>query len=67
MWGGMSTGVAITSSLLAGLLLYGGIGLLIDRLAGTGKVFTAVGMIVGAVLGIYLIYVRYGRVDGTKR
>ena len=67
MWGGMSTGVAITSSLLAGLLLYGGIGLLIDRLAGTGKVFTAVGMIVGAVLGIYLIYVRYGKVDGTKR
>ena len=66
LWGGMSTGVAITSTLLAGLLLYGGIGLLIDHLAGTGKVFTAIGMIAGAVLGIYLICVRYGRIDGTK-
>jgi F0F1-type ATP synthase assembly protein I len=66
LWGGMSTGVAISSTLLAGVLVYAGLGMLIDRLAGTEKVFTAIGMILGAVLGIYIIYVRYGKVDGTK-
>jgi hypothetical protein len=67
LWGGMSTGIQITAYLLAGLLAYGGIGWLIDWLAGTGKVFTAIGMVVGAVFGIYLIYVRYGKDDGTER
>jgi ATP synthase protein I len=66
-WGGMSTGVAISSTLLAGVLVYAGIGLLIDHLVGTGKVFTAIGMVLGAVLGGYIVYVRYGKVDATKR
>jgi ATP synthase protein I len=66
-WGGMSTGVAISSTLLAGVLVYAGIGLLIDHLAGTGKVFTAIGMVLGAVLGGYIVYVRYGKVDAKKR
>jgi F0F1-type ATP synthase assembly protein I len=63
----MSTGIQITSYLLAGLLVYGGIGVLIDRLLGTGKVFTAVGMLVGAAFGVYLIYLRYGREDVSER
>jgi F0F1-type ATP synthase assembly protein I len=67
LWGGMSTGIQITAYLLAALLVYGGIGYLIDWLAGTGKVFTAIGMIVGAAFGVYLIYVKYGKEDGTKR
>jgi hypothetical protein len=67
LWVGMSTGIQITAYLLSGLLAYGGIGFLIDWLAGTGKAFTAVGMVVGAVFGIYLIYVRYGRDDATKK
>ena len=65
-WGGWSTGIAISSTLLAGVLVYAGLGLLTDHLAGTGKVFTAIGMILGAVLGGYIVYVRYGKVDGTK-
>ncbi|HEX2069620.1 MAG TPA: hypothetical protein VHH54_05390 [Actinomycetota bacterium] len=47
--------------MLSALLVWGGVGFLIDWLAGTPKVFTAIGMILGAVLGIYLIYVRYGK------
>jgi ATP synthase protein I len=57
----MSIGVTISAYLLSALLVWGGIGFLIDRLAGTPKVFTAIGMIVGAAAGIYLVYLRYGK------
>jgi F0F1-type ATP synthase assembly protein I len=67
MWGGMSTGVTISAYLLSALIVWGGIGWLIDHLAGTGKVFTAIGMIVGAGAGTYLIYLRYGKPDEQKR
>ncbi len=60
-WGGASTGWAITGYMLGGILAWGGIGLLIDWLAGTEKVFTAIGMVVGAAAAIYLVYLRYGR------
>jgi ATP synthase protein I len=61
MWGGMSTGVTISAYLLSALLVWGGVGWLIDFLANTGKVFTAIGMIVGAAAGTYLVYLRYGK------
>ncbi len=68
MWGGMSTGITISATLLSALIVWGGIGYLIDRLAGTPKVFTAIGMVVGAAAGIYLIYIKYGKGhDDTKR
>jgi len=66
MWAGMSTGVTISAYLLSALLVWGGIGYLIDRLAGTPKVFTAVGMIVGAASGVYLVYLRYGKEHDDK-
>lgn len=59
--GGMGTGWSISGTLLAGVLLYGGIGFLLDRWLGTPKVFTAIGLLVGAGLGIYLVYVKYGK------
>jgi F0F1-type ATP synthase assembly protein I len=61
MWGGMSTGVTISTTLLAGLVVWGGVGWVVDRIAGTGKVFTAIGMLLGAALGIYLIYIKWGK------
>jgi ATP synthase protein I len=61
MWGGWSAGFAISATLLSGVAVYGVIGYLIDRWLGTPKVFTAIGMIAGAVLGIYLVYLRYGK------
>jgi F0F1-type ATP synthase assembly protein I len=65
-WGGMSTGLAISVYLLSGLLVWGGIGYAVDRLVGTGKLFTAIGMVVGAVASIYLVYLRYGRDDDEQ-
>lgn len=60
-WGGMSTGWTISAYLLSGILVWGGVGWLIDHLVGTPKVFTAIGMVLGAGLGVYLVYIRYGR------
>src|SRR5438445_12625381 len=61
LWGGMSTGITISTTLLAGLFVWGGVGWLVDHLAGTGKVFTAIGILLGAGLGVYLIYIKYGK------
>jgi ATP synthase protein I len=60
-WSGLGTGWAVLSTLVAGMLLLGGLGYLIDRLVGVRAVFTAVGIVVGAALGIYIVYLRYGR------
>jgi ATP synthase protein I len=64
MWGGMSTGIQISAYLLSAIVVFGGLGYLIDWLVGTEKAFTAAGMVVGSALGIYLVYLRYGRGDG---
>lgn len=63
----MSTGWVITGEMLAALLVWGGIGYLIDRLAwGEARVFTPIGMVLGAVLGIYLLWLRFVRVEHPK-
>jgi ATP synthase protein I len=49
------------SSLLAGLILWLGIGWLLDTWLNTGRVFTSIGVFVGFGLGMYIVYVRYGR------
>ena len=64
-WSGFGTGWAATGTLLAGILTWGGIGWLIDRLAGSDQLFLAIGLIVGAGGGIYLVHVRYGRDQGS--
>jgi ATP synthase protein I len=66
-WAGVSTGWAISSYLLSGVVVWGGIGYLVDRLVGTPHVFLAIGMVAGAVLGTYLIWLRYGRGDEAKK
>jgi len=66
MWRGMSTGWQITAYMLGGILGWGLIGFLIDWLAGTGKAFTAIGMVGGAAGAVYLVYVHYGRGDDGK-
>jgi len=62
----MGTGWAITSTMIAGMLTLGMLGWLVDWLAGTGPVFASIGIIGGAIAGIYLVYLRYGRSDGGK-
>lgn len=63
-WAGMGIGWAITSTLVAGMVVWGGIGLLVDRLVGTSHVFLAIGVILGAAGGTYIVYLRYGKGEG---
>ena len=63
----MSTGWTISVYVLSAILVWGGIGYLIDRLAGTGKAFTAVGLLIGAAAGPYLLYLKYGKGNDEKR
>jgi ATP synthase protein I len=61
------SGVAwsIIGTLLAGVLVWGGIGYLVDRWLGTTSVFLPIGMVVGAGAAMYLIIVRYGNNSST--
>jgi F0F1-type ATP synthase assembly protein I len=52
-------GIAALSYILAGLLLYGGLGWLGDRWLGTSFLLPA-GLILGLALGVYLVVKRYG-------
>lgn len=62
-WSGMGIGWAITSTLIAGMVVMGGLGYLADLVAGTDAVFLSIGTVVGGGLGIYLVYLRYGKGD----
>jgi F0F1-type ATP synthase assembly protein I len=57
----MGIGWAITSTLVGGIVTVGGLGYLLDRVLGTETVFTAIGIVLGAVSGIYIVYLRWGR------
>lgn len=57
---GIDQGMTIISYLVAGLLVYGGIGWLLDWWLKTSFLLPS-GIIVGAVAGIYMIIRRYGR------
>lgn len=65
-WSGYSAAWSIIATLLAGMLVWGGIGYLIDRLVGTVKVFLPIGLIVGTAGGIYLVYLRHGRENDAR-
>jgi F0F1-type ATP synthase assembly protein I len=45
----------------------GGIGYLVDRLAGLHQVFLPIGIILGGAGGVYIVYLRYGRGNGGER
>jgi ATP synthase protein I len=47
--------------LLGGLLAWGGIGYLLDRLFGFRALFLPIGLIVGAIGGTWLVIIRYAR------
>ena len=48
-------------SLVGGVLVWGGVGLLLDHWLQTGRVLTAVGIVVGFLTGFLIVYVRFGR------
>jgi F0F1-type ATP synthase assembly protein I len=57
----MGTGLTIASTMLAGMLVWGGLGFLLDRLVWSSTAFTAIGIVLGAAGGGYIVYLRYGK------
>ena len=51
---------AVISYLLSGVILYGGIGWLLDWWLGT-RGFVAVGIVLGAAAGVWVVWLRYSR------
>lgn len=50
----------MVSTLVAGPLVWGGIGMLIDSLVGTTRIFLPLGIVLGFVVSFYIVYVRFG-------
>ncbi len=61
MWRGMGEAWNALSTLIAGIVIWGGVGYGIDRLVGTEPVLFVIGVLVGNFGGIYLIYLKYMR------
>jgi F0F1-type ATP synthase assembly protein I len=53
-------GMTAVSYLLAGMLVWGGIGWLVDHYVGTKGIFAGIGAVVGIAGGVYLIVRRLG-------
>ena len=65
-WAGMGIGWAVVSTLIGGIVVWGGLGYLADRLFGINpRILTAVGIVLGAGAGIYLVYLRFGKGEGN--
>lgn len=52
---------SITSSLLAGMLVWGGVGWLVDLWLGFDRLFLAIGVFGGLAAGLYLSIVKINR------
>jgi ATP synthase protein I len=49
---------SIVSYLMSGILVWGGVGWLLDRWRGGGPVFLPIGVLVGVAASTYLVHVR---------
>lgn len=56
---GANDGWAVLSTLIGGILVWGGVGWLVDRWLGT-KIALPIGLIVGMAASLYLIVKKYG-------
>jgi F0F1-type ATP synthase assembly protein I len=54
-------GWGITGTLLSGIVVWGGVGLLLDRWWGT-RFVALIGVLLGLTAAIYLVVVKYGAV-----
>ena len=59
---GADIGWGITGTLLSGIIVWGGAGVLLDRWLET-RVFALVGLLLGLGTAIYLVVVKYGAVE----
>lgn len=51
----------VIGTLLSGILVWGGVGLLLDSWLDLHYLFLPIGMLVGVGTAIYIVYLRYGR------
>ena len=58
--GGTNRGYQALSYLIGGILVWGFVGWLIDRYVHTGGIATAIGVVIGAAGGVYLLVRRMG-------
>lgn len=58
---------SISGYLLAGMALYGGLGWLIDRWAGTSNVFTPIGVVFGLAAALYLTFRQVSVLERQER
>lgn len=63
VWHGLDQSFVMTVELLAGIVLYGGLGYLADEWLGTGPWLVSLGTLVGLVAGLYLLWLRSERMD----
>ena len=63
-WSGYNTAWAIIGTLLAGILAWGGIGYVLDRIFDFRWLFLPIGMVLGVGGAIYLVIKRYGTDGG---
>ena len=59
---GADIGWGITGTMLSGIIVWGGVGLALDRWWGT-RFVVLIGVILGLAVAIYLVVVKYGAVD----
>lgn len=63
LWQGLDQGSIMGVELMAAILTWAGLGWLADRWLGTGPWLLVVGALIGNAAGIYLIWLRSGRMD----
>jgi F0F1-type ATP synthase assembly protein I len=64
-WNGLDQSSVMGVELISATLLWAGIGWFIDTRLGTAPWFLAIGAIVGNFAGVYLIWLRGGRMDAA--
>ena len=61
LWTGLDHSFVMGLELMSAVLLYAGLGYLADRWLGTGPWLFGIGALLGNAAGLYLIWVRSGR------
>ena len=62
-WRGLDHATVMGVELITAVLLWAGIGWLLDRWLGTAPWFFAIGVLIGNAAGLYLIWLRAERMD----
>jgi F0F1-type ATP synthase assembly protein I len=67
VWSGVDQASVMGVELLAAILTWAGVGHFADRALGTGPWLLLVGALVGYAAGLYLVWLRSGRMAAAER